>query len=85
MSETLINLIIQLFAGAAGGSGVAKANKSFDLGPIANAIIGALGGAGGGSLLSSLVPALAAPPAMAASISPSSPDNSSAAASRARS
>ncbi|CAN2532229.1 hypothetical+protein [Methylocapsa aurea] len=59
MSETLINLIIQLFAGAAGGSGVAKANKSFDLGPIANAIIGALGGAGGGSLLSSLVPALA--------------------------
>ncbi|OAI22919.1 hypothetical protein A1351_20335 [Methylosinus sp. R-45379] len=59
MSETLINLIIQLFAGAAGGSGVAKANKSFDLGPIANAIIGALGGAGGGSILTSLIPALA--------------------------
>lgn len=35
------------------------AAKSFDLGPVANAIIGALGGAGGGSILTSLVPALA--------------------------
>jgi hypothetical protein len=59
MSETLVNLIIQLLSGAAGGTSVAKASKSLDLGPIANAIIGALGGAGGGTILSSLVPALA--------------------------
>lgn len=59
MSETLVNLIIQLIGGAAGGSGVGKAAKNLDLGPVANAIIGALGGAGGGSILSSLIPALA--------------------------
>jgi hypothetical protein len=59
MPETLVNLIIQLLSGAAGGTGVAKASKTLDLGPIGNAIVGALGGAGGGSILSSLVPALA--------------------------
>ncbi|ATQ66787.1 MULTISPECIES: hypothetical protein [Methylosinus] len=59
MSETLINLLIQLFSGAAGGAGVAKASKNLDLGPIANAIVGALGGAGGGSILTSLIPAIA--------------------------
>jgi hypothetical protein len=59
MSATLINLIIQLISGAVGGTGVAKATKTLDLGPVANAIVGALGGAGGGSILSSLIPAIA--------------------------
>ncbi|PWB80863.1 MAG: hypothetical protein C3F11_16885 [Methylocystaceae bacterium] len=57
--ETIVNLIIQLVAGAAGGAGVGRTAKNLDLGPLANSIVGALGGAGGGSILSSLVPALA--------------------------
>ena len=61
MSETLINLIIQLShrSGRQLRRNAQGQYKSFDLGPIANAIIGALGGASGGWLLSSLVTALA--------------------------
>jgi hypothetical protein len=58
MPETLVNLIIQLLGGAAGGAGVGKSSRTLDLGPVANAIIGALGGAGGGSILTALIPAL---------------------------
>jgi len=49
MSATLINLIIQLIAGAVGGNAAGAAIKNVDLGTIGNTI-GALGGAGGGSL-----------------------------------
>jgi hypothetical protein len=58
MSATLINLIIQLIAGAVGGNAVGAGLKNFDLGTIGNTIAGALGGAGGGTLLTALLPIL---------------------------
>jgi hypothetical protein len=59
MSATIINLIIQLIAGAVGGN-VAGANlKDYNLGQIGNTIAGALGGVGGGQLLTALLPVLA--------------------------
>jgi hypothetical protein len=59
MSSTLINLIIQLIAGAAGGNAIGSAQKNLDLGMLGNTIAGALGGAGGGTLLTALLPMLA--------------------------
>jgi uncharacterized membrane protein YeaQ/YmgE (transglycosylase-associated protein family) len=59
MSETLINLIIELIAGALGGNGAGKALKDLNLGPLGNTIAGAIGGVAGGQLLSALIPALA--------------------------
>jgi hypothetical protein len=47
MSATLINVIIQLIAGAVGGNAVGAGLKNFDLGTLGNTIAGALGGAGG--------------------------------------
>jgi hypothetical protein len=58
MSATLINLIIQLIAGALGGNGAGNALKDLNLGPMGNTIAGAIGGVGGGQLLSALIPAL---------------------------
>ena len=58
MSATLINLIIQLIAGAIGGNAVGAGLKNFDLGTNGNTIAGALGGAGGGTLLTALLPIL---------------------------
>jgi hypothetical protein len=55
----IINLIIQIVAGIAGGHGAGKATPSFDVGPLGNTIVGAIGGAGGGQLLQLLMPALA--------------------------
>jgi hypothetical protein len=48
MSETLINLIIQLVAGALGGNGAGNALKDLNLGPLGNTIAGAIGGVAGG-------------------------------------
>ncbi len=59
MSATLVNLIIQLIAGAVGGNAVGAGMKNIDLGALGNTIVGALGGAGGGTLLT----AFRAPPA----------------------
>lgn len=59
MSATLINLIIQIIAGALGGNGAGTALKDLNLGPLGNTIAGAIGGVGGGQLLSALIPALA--------------------------
>jgi hypothetical protein len=59
MSATLVNLIIQIVAGALGGNGAGTAVKDLSLGPLGNSIAGAVGGLGGGQLLSALVPALA--------------------------
>ena len=59
MSGTIINLIIQLIAGAIGGNAVGAAAKNVNLGTAGNTIAGALGGAAGGSLLTSLIPMLA--------------------------
>jgi hypothetical protein len=58
MSATLINLIIQLIAGAVGGNAIGTAMKNVDLGPLGNSIAGAIGGAGGGTLLTALLPML---------------------------
>lgn len=57
--ETIINLVIQLVAGAVGGN-IAGAAKSLDLGKTGNTIAGAIGGLGGGQLLQMLIPALSA-------------------------
>jgi hypothetical protein len=58
MSATLINLIIQLIAGAIGGNAAGAAMKNIDLGTLGNTIAGAIGGAGGGTLLTALLPIL---------------------------
>jgi hypothetical protein len=58
MSATMINLIIQLIAGAIGGNAAGASMKNLDLGTLGNTIAGALGGAGGGTLLTALLPML---------------------------
>jgi len=58
MSATLINLIIQLIAGAVGGNAAGAAMKNIDLDALGNTIAGAIGGAGGGTLLTALLPLL---------------------------
>jgi hypothetical protein len=58
MSATLINLIIQLIAGAVGGNAVGAGMKNVDLGTLGNTVAGAIGGAGGGTLLTALLPVL---------------------------
>jgi len=50
MSATIINLIIQLIAGAIGGNAVGAASKDVNLGTLGNTIAGAVGGVGGGQL-----------------------------------
>jgi len=59
MSEALINLIIQIVAGAIGGNGAGAAMKDMNLGTLGNTIAGAIGGGAGGQLLTALIPALA--------------------------
>jgi hypothetical protein len=58
MSATLINLIIQLIAGALGGNAAGATMKNLDLGTLGNSLTGAIGGAGGGTLLTTLLPLL---------------------------
>ena len=55
---TIINLIIQIIAGALGGNAAGATMKNLDLGTLGNTIAGALGGAGGGTLLTALLPLL---------------------------
>ena len=58
MSATMINLIIQIIAGALGGNAAGATMKNLDLGTLGNTVAGALGGAGGGTLLTALLPML---------------------------
>src|ERR1700733_77444 len=58
MSATVINLIIQIIAGAVGGNAAGATMKNVDLGALGNTIAGAIGGAGGGTLLTALLPML---------------------------
>jgi uncharacterized membrane protein YeaQ/YmgE (transglycosylase-associated protein family) len=44
MSATIINLIIQIIAGAVGGNAVGAASKDIDLGTVGNTIAGVVGG-----------------------------------------
>ena len=59
MSATIINLIIQLIAGALGGNAAGAASKDVSLGTLGNTIAGAIGGVGGGQLLTALIPMMA--------------------------
>jgi uncharacterized membrane protein YeaQ/YmgE (transglycosylase-associated protein family) len=58
MSEPLINLVLQIVAGAVCGNGAGTALKDYNLGTLGNTIAGAIGGVGGGQLLGALIPAL---------------------------
>jgi uncharacterized membrane protein YeaQ/YmgE (transglycosylase-associated protein family) len=58
--EMIVNLIIQLVAGALGGNAAGASMKNMDLGKLGNTIAGAIGGVGGGQLLQLLIPAMAA-------------------------
>ena len=60
MSPTVINLIVQIIAGAIGGTAVGQALKNLTAGPLGNIIIGAIGGGIGGQILQALIPALQA-------------------------
>ena len=57
--ETIINLIIQLIAGVAGGNAAGAALKDYNLGNLGNTIAGAIGGVGGGQILQAVLPAIA--------------------------
>ena len=57
MSGPLINLIIQIVAGAIGGNAAGAALKDLNLGTRGNTIAGAIGGVAGGQILSALNPA----------------------------
>ena len=54
-TAVIINLIIQLVAGAAGGNGLGKMLQRFNLGPLGNTIAGAIGGLAGGSWLAQMI------------------------------
>ncbi len=58
MSATLINLIIQIVAGALGGNAAGAALKDMSLGTAGNTIAGAIGGGVGGQILTALLPML---------------------------
>lgn len=60
-TAVIINLIIQLVAGAAGGNGLGKMLQQFNLGPLGNTIAGAIGGLAGGSWLAPMITAAPAP------------------------
>ena len=55
MSGTIVNLIIQLIAGAAGGNIAGSLLKQYNLGTLGNSIAGIVGGGLGGQLLGMLV------------------------------
>ncbi len=55
MSGTIVNLIIQLVAGAAGGNLAGSLLKQYNLGALGNSIAGIVGGGLGGQLLGMLV------------------------------
>ncbi len=59
MPEMLINLIVQIIAGAIGGHAAGAASKDVSLGGLGNTIAGAIGGLGGGQILTALLPMLA--------------------------
>ena len=60
MESTLINLVIQALAGAAGGAGAGSAFKDLSMGKPADAISGGVGGAVVGQSLGSVLGAGAA-------------------------
>src|SRR5215470_1135842 len=59
MRETLIILMVQLFAGVIGGNAAGAALKDYGLGMLGNTITGAIGGGVVGQALQALLPVLA--------------------------
>jgi hypothetical protein len=57
--EMLVNLVIQLIAGAVGGNAAGAAIKDVNLGTVGNSIAGAIGGGVAGQLVQAMLPALA--------------------------
>lgn len=55
MNPTIINLIIQLVAGAVGGNAAGGLMKQWSLGTVGNSIAGIVGGGLGGQLLGMLL------------------------------
>lgn len=55
MSGSIVDLIIQLLAGAAGGNVAGSLLKQYSLGPLGNSIAGIIGGGLGGQLLGMLL------------------------------
>jgi hypothetical protein len=55
MNATIINLIIQLLSGAAGGNIVGNILKQHNLGPLGNSIAGIVDGGLGGQLLNMIL------------------------------
>ena len=58
MSGTIVNLIIQIVAGAIGGNAAGGFLKNIDLNPLTKTITGAAGGGICGTILQGLIPAL---------------------------
>lgn len=58
MSGTILDLIIAIIGGAAGGNAIGAALKNVNLGTAGNTIIGAIGGGIGGQVLEHVVPLL---------------------------
>ena len=55
MDSFLLNLVIQLVAGAVGGNAAGAILKQFNLGPLGNSIAGIIGGGLGGQLLNMIL------------------------------
>ena len=59
MPDMLINLVIQVGAGAIGGYAVGAGVKDINIGTLGSTIAGAIGGGVGGQVLQALIPTLA--------------------------
>lgn len=55
MNSFLLNLVIQLVAGAVGGNAAGAMLKQFNLGPVGNSIAGIIGGGLGGQILHTIM------------------------------
>jgi uncharacterized membrane protein YeaQ/YmgE (transglycosylase-associated protein family) len=55
MNSFLLNLVMQLVAGAVGGNAAGAMLKQFNLGPVGNSIAGIIGGGLGGQILHTIV------------------------------
>ena len=55
MNSFLLNLVMQLVAGAVGGNAAGAMLKQFNLGPVGNSIAGIIGGGLGGQILNTIV------------------------------
>jgi hypothetical protein len=55
MNVFFLNLVIQIMAGAVGGNAAATLVRYFNLGPVANSIVGMIGGALGGQILNEIL------------------------------